>query len=135
MKRHKYGAKKVIVTEDGTMFEVEQLKKYNITDVKGIKFDSKMEASYYLTLLNRYAAGEIKAIELQPTFVLQDKPKIRYIADFRVTWASGAQNIIDVKGMKTAAFKIKLRLFKAKYPELALFLVTQKGRQWQEVPV
>lgn len=129
-RKHKYGAKKTIVTADGTMFEVEQLIRHNITDITGIQFDSKMEAEYYLDLLARKKLGEINAIELQPVYVLQDKPKIKYIPDFRITYPTGHQEIIDVKGTQTAAFRIKAKMFRAKYPFATLVLVTKKGRQW-----
>lgn len=132
MKKSKYGAKKVIVTEDGTMFEVEQLKKYNITDISGIKFDSKMEAHYYLDLLSRmknYDQSVLK-VELQPVYVLQDKPKIKYIPDFRIYDGTDSFYLVDVKGTQTTAFRLKLRLFKAKFPDIELRLVTKKGGCW-----
>lgn len=127
---HKYGAKKVVLTDDGTIFEVEQLKKFNISDITGISFDSKMECDYYLDLMQRKRLGEITEIELQPVYVLQEKPKIKYIPDFRITYPTGHQEIIDVKGTQTAAFRIKARLFRAKFPFATLVLVTKKGRQW-----
>lgn len=129
---HKYGAKKVIVTEDGTMFEVEELKKHNITDVVGIKFDSKMEANYYKALKDQQRFGMIKEIELQPVFILQEKPKIKYIADFKVTYPDGRVEIIDVKGHMTTAFKIKLRLFQSTHKDHKLVLVNQIGRIWHK---
>lgn len=127
---HKYGAKKVIVTNDGTLFEVAELKKYNITDIQGIKFDSKMEAQYYLSLLDLQRQGEIQSIDLQPVFILQENPKIKYIADFKVKWADGYEEILDVKGMQTQVFRVKMRMFKAKYPDVKLSLVTRKNREW-----
>lgn len=130
--KHKYGAKKVIVTEDGTVFEVEELKKYNITDVVGIKFDSKMEANYYKVLQEWQRLGDIEEIELQPVFILQDKPKIKYIADFKVTYWDGSVEIIDVKGHMTTAFKLKLRLFQATHKDHKLVLVNQIGRIWHK---
>lgn len=135
MKKHKYGAKKVIMTEDGTMFEVEQLKKYKITDVTGIPFDSKMEAEYYLLLKRKLERGEIQDIVLQPQFVLQDKPKIKYVADFQVVYPGGDFEVIDVKGAMTAAFRIKLRLFKAVCEDYKLTLATKRNGRWQEVVV
>lgn len=134
MTQSKYSAKKVIVTEDGTLFEVEMLKKYNITDIVGIKFDSKMEAKYYSHLLDELSRGAVEDITLQPIFVLQEKPKIKYTADFKVVYADGSIEIVDVKGMQTTAFRLKLRMFKSVFPDTKLVLVTQKGRQWLKVP-
>lgn len=127
----KYKAKKVIVTEDGTIFEVEQLEKYNITDITGIPFDSKAEGEYYLRLKS---LPDVRDIEVQPKYILQDKPnKIVYKADFLVTWYTGKQEVIDVKGMQTTAFRIKLKLFKAKFPHLPITLVKKVGRTFVEV--
>ncbi|OXM83984.1 DUF1064 domain-containing protein [Paenibacillus rigui] len=133
-KKHKYGAKQVIVTEDLTIFEVEQLEKFNITDVKGIKFDSKSEGQYYQKLKRMEQRGEIKSIQPQPTFVLQDKPKIKYSADFLVEYIDGRTAIYDVKGVETTAFRLKVRLFKAKFPDLKLILVKKQGSRFVEVP-
>lgn len=133
--KHKYGAKRCLVTSDGTLFEIEELKRHNITDIQGETFDSKMEAEYYLHLITLQAVGRIAKIELQPKFILQDKPKITYVADSRVTWPDGKQEIIDVKGVQTQAFRLKAKLFRGKYPYLPLTLVTRKGRMWHEKEV
>lgn len=42
---------------------------------------------------------------------------IKYIADFIVTYKDGTVKIIDVKGIKTADFKIKEKLFNYAYPQ------------------
>ena len=52
---------------------------------------------------------------------------IVYRADFRITYADGHQEIEDIKGMETALFKLKRKLFEYKYPELTLKIV--KGRR------
>jgi hypothetical protein len=52
---------------------------------------------------------------------------IVYRADFRITYADGHQEIEDVKGMETALFKLKRKLFEYKFPELTLKIV--KGRR------
>jgi predicted nuclease of restriction endonuclease-like RecB superfamily len=126
----KYHAKPVIVTEDGTMFEVAELKRYNITDITGTRFDSKAEAQYYLRLKQLQKAGEVETIELQPAYVLQENPKITYKADFLVTMA-GEKSVVDVKGFLTKEFRLKAKMFVAKYPELPLILVKQRGRSWE----
>jgi|HigsolmetaGSP11D_1036233.scaffolds.fasta_scaffold28755_3 Protein of unknown function (DUF1064). len=102
---HKYGAKK--------------------TRIDGITFDSLAEANYYHELKLLQRAGIVTDFELQPKFELipsythpETGRKIRatyYIADFRVTYADGRQEIIDVKGVRTEAYKLKKRLFEYKY--------------------
>jgi hypothetical protein len=128
--KHKYGAKSCIVTEDGTLFTIEEIKKYNLS-IQGNRFDSMAEAQYYLSLRDLEMHGEITHIELQPAFILQESPKIKYVADFKVIWADGREEILDVKGVETQAFRIKMRLFKAKYPDKSLWIVKRKGREWQ----
>lgn len=127
----KYKNKKMLVTEDGTMFEIEALKKHNITDITGEKFDSKAEAEYYVHI--KFQRPDIIGYQLQPVFVLQDKPKIKYTADFLLHFKDGINKIVDVKGMQTQAFRLKLRMFKAKFPDLQLMLVKKKGRGWEEM--
>lgn len=131
--KQKYGAKRCIVTEDGTLFETAQLKEFNITDVTGTKFDSKMEAEYYLILKEREKRGEIQAITLQPKYILQDKPRITYKADFEIIHPDGDIETIDVKGFQTKDFILKKKMFAAVYEDNKLTLVTKKGKKWVEV--
>ncbi|MHA7963566.1 DUF1064 domain-containing protein [Paenibacillus sp. CAU 1782] len=125
----KYNNKKVVVTADGTIFTVSDIVKYNLS-IEGIPFDSEMEANYYQELLSLQREGTVLDIECQPKFVLQDKPKIVYIADFRVTFATGEQVIIDVKGVETSTFSVKKRLFKARFPEFRLQIITRYRGVW-----
>ena len=53
---------------------------------------------------------------------------ITYIADFRITYADGHQEIEDVKGMETALWKLKRKLFEYIYPDLTLKVV-KSGRR------
>lgn len=109
------------------------MSKYNNKKVvyAGITFDSKAERDYYLYLLDLKQRGIVTDIQLQPSFLLQEKfrkngklhREITYKADFEVTYADGHVEIIDVKGMVTKDFAIKQKLFEYKYPELRLLLV------------
>jgi hypothetical protein len=93
--------------------------------VDGIKFDSKKEARRYQELKLLERAGAIKALELQPIFLLQDKfrydnkgyRKIEYIADFKYIDKDGNVVVEDVKseGTATPVYKIKKKLFLKKY--------------------
>lgn len=98
------------------------------TEVNGIKFDSKWEAERYNQLSAMQQAGQIKDLQRQVKFVLQDGyvnnkgEKIRpicYFADFQYTDNEGRQIVEDTKSpaTKTEVFKIKKKLFEARFPE------------------
>jgi hypothetical protein len=129
----------------------QRVKAYEKTTVEGITFHSKKEARYYQDLLIQKQAGIITKIECQPVFELQpayrkccgaillDTRKvsicprcgkkvlttraITYSADFRVTYADGHVEIVDVKGYETPEFKRTHKIFEYRYPELTLKLV------------
>lgn len=101
------------------------------SEMDGHVFDSLKEKQYYVVLLVSKRAGEISNFELQPSFVLQEgfrkngkkyRP-ITYKADFKVFNNDGTIEIIDVKGFETEVFKIKMKLFEYKYPELSLKII------------
>ncbi|GGF86539.1 DUF1064 domain-containing protein [Paenibacillus aceti] len=121
----KYNATKVIVTPDGTLFEAWLVEKYEL-DVQGILFDSKMEGEYYQELLLKKKYGEIKDFSCQPKFVLQEQPKITYIADFLITDLDGSKRVIDIKGVETSTFMVKLKLFQALYPTFHIEILIKK---------
>lgn len=99
--RNKYGAKK--------------------TTVDGRTYDSKAEASAAVTLDLRKRRGEILTLEYQPRFELIPSPnRVTYVGDFRVVWANGIEEIIDIKGVETEVFKIKAKMFRYFYPDKRL---------------
>lgn len=96
------------------------------TVVDGIKFDSKREAERYCELKLLEKAKEIRNLELQPRFLLQDKfkdrngkthRKIEYVADFMYIDKDGKKIVEDVKGVLTDVYKIKKKMFLKKYDE------------------
>ena len=102
------------------------MSKYNArkTIIDGITFDSKAEANYYTQLKLLQRAGEIVELELQPkfeiipSFVDPAGKKVRathYIADFRVKYKDGREEVIDVKGHKTDVYRLKKKLFEQRY--------------------
>lgn len=111
------------------------INKYNNkkTVIDGIVFDSKDESLYYEALKNMKANGLIKDYELQPKFELQESfvkngkkyRPINYIADFRVINNDGSAFIVDIKGILTTEFKIKMKLFNYKYPDIELRLISR----------
>ncbi len=132
------------------------------TTIDNITFDSKTEANYYQYIKDNKKSLNIKKFELQPEFILQEKhmiinnqiviPKddkelrklqkqhpgctvqpIKYIADFLITYNDGTQDVIDVKGMKTADFKLKEKMFNFKYPQYGgLKCIVWYDKDWYE---
>ncbi len=96
--------------------------KYNAkkSTVDGHTFDSIREADRYCELKLLEKAKEIRNLELQPRFLLQDKfkdkmgtthRKIEYVADFMYIDKDDKKIVEDVKGMMTGVYKLKKKLF------------------------
>jgi hypothetical protein len=103
--------------------------KYNSkkTIINGITFHSKKEGNRYAELLLLERSGEIKDLELQPKFVLQEPftdsqhrkhRAITYKADFRYRTKDNMIFVEDVKGFKTEIYKIKKKLFLRRFDHL-----------------
>jgi hypothetical protein len=101
------------------------------TVVDGIRFDSKAEAARWTTLKLCDRAGIISNLCRQPRYTLSDAYTDRdgkkhravvYVADFSYT-KDGETIVEDVKGVETAVFRLKARLFREKYPNLKLVVV------------
>lgn len=100
----------------------------------GEEFDSQAEMRRYLELLQRQNRGEISGVRAHPTFELQpafrDKQGgrhygITYTPDFEY-FEQGQWIVEDVKGGKgtqTEVWRVKAKLFRAKYPEIELRIV------------
>ena len=113
-------------------------RKYNNKkpEIDGHTFDSQKEANYYCLLKMLKDNGEIEDFELQPLIRLQDgfddqegnhhRP-INYKPDFRVVWADGREEYVDVKGYRTNVYRIKKKLLLNKYPDMNF-------REVEEVP-
>lgn len=90
----------------------------------GRKFDSKAECNWAKQFEALKKQGTIKEIIYQPRYELLPKPnKITYVADFEIHWANGEVETVDVKGFKTAVFKLKEKMFKHFYPQRKLTLL------------
>lgn len=85
------------------------------TEVDGITFASKKEASRYGELKLLVRAGEIRELSLQPRFPLRVEGKLvcTYVADFLYETKLGETVVEDAKGMRTPAYIIKSKLFEA----------------------
>lgn len=131
------------------------------TEVDGIIFDSQTEAEYYEYLKDELKLKHIKKFEMQQEFILQEKflivngeridesnkdfkklqkanpgcttQAIKYISDFVVYHNDGTVQVIDIKGQKTADFKIKEKMFNYRYPQYNKLccIVKYKG-QWMD---
>lgn len=77
----------------------------------GYSFSSQLEAAVHDLLTLRLKAGEIDTIELQSTVSLT-LAGIKYIADFVCTTPSGERFWVEAKGVETAVWRIKRRLWK-----------------------
>jgi hypothetical protein len=89
----------------------------------GVTFASKAEMNRFAELRMLERAGLIEGLELQPRFVLQPKTdalrELAYIADFRYRSRETNRVVVeDVKGMRTEVYKLKRKLFLAKYPDI-----------------
>jgi hypothetical protein len=95
--------------------------------IDGIEFDSKRESEYYL----QYKADKaIAEIECHPRYTLLDSFKdcngkteraITYKPDFRITYADGSIEVVEVKGKRTAKepdYIIRRKLFKHNNPDV-----------------
>lgn len=100
------------------------------TEVDGILFDSKREATRYIYLRDAQKRGEISNLRMQVKYLLipaqyeQDRTgrmagrirgrllerEVSYIADFVYINEDGEEVVEDVKGMRTAAYTIKRKL-------------------------
>jgi len=119
MIKYKYGNKKVSIQFNGSKFT----------------FDSKAEYSRYCYLSVLQQIKVISDLELQPAFQLLDSfsrngKKHRattYIADFSY-YQDEKRVIEDVKGMKTAVYELKKKLFLSKYGEGLTFIEVMFAR-------
>ena len=84
------------------------------TEVDGITFASKHEASRYLELRLLEQAGEITNLRLQVPYILFPKNKhgraLKYIADFTYNDGNGQLIVEDAKGVKTPVYRLKRRM-------------------------
>ena len=94
-------------------------------EIDGHRFPSRKEAAYYLKLKLLMRAGIVTDITLQPAYELQPKFKtasgetiraIKYVADFKVYYADGHIEVVDVKGFKTKEYQLKKKLFLYRNP-------------------
>lgn len=102
-------------------------------EVDGIVFDSAKEAHVYVGLKLMEACGKIHCLERQKVFLLQDPFRddagkrhraITYRADF--VYSTGKPPrcvVVECKGFKTPVWRMKEKMFRARYPNIRLEVV------------
>lgn len=115
--RNKYGARKV--------------------RADGYTFDSKAEYERYLVLRDMVAHREILELEVHPVVELQGRAKdfagrnvapIRWVLDFAYYDREGKHWYEDVKGVRTAAYGLKRRMFLARFTSVCFREVDARRR-------
>jgi len=85
-----------------------------MTEVDGMKFQSKKESRYYLELKARVHLGEVKYFLRQIPILLPGG--VKYVVDFVEFLTDGSVRYVDVKGCRTDVYKVKKKLVEATYP-------------------
>ncbi|WP_260165500.1 DUF1064 domain-containing protein, partial [Lentilactobacillus buchneri] len=92
-------------------------------EIDGYKFDSKVEAAYYLHLKNLKLDFKIhEKFETLPSFDLQNPRKhvrgCTYTPDFSIYEHGKLVSVVDVKGSRatlTEASRLRMKIFMSKY--------------------
>ncbi len=96
------------------------------TVIDGISFDSQAEADYYCQLKLFLRAGKIDGFCRQARFIITEgrngEKGTEYVTDFIIFLPNGKYRIVDVKGVKTEVFKLKVKCLREKYPKLKIEL-------------
>jgi hypothetical protein len=90
-------------------------------EIDGVKFQSKKEGDYYLSLKLQLQAGMIAGFDKQVPFqiIVNEVKVFKYIADFVVYHKDGRREVIDVKGYRGgstyAIFRLKKKCVEAQF--------------------
>lgn len=95
-------------------------------EMDGIKFDSQAEANYYCRLKMLLKSGYIDGFCRQARFIVTEGKNgengTEYVTDFIVFYPDKTYKIVDVKGVKTEVFKLKIKSLREKYPQITVEL-------------
>jgi hypothetical protein len=98
--------------------------------IDGIEFDSKRESEYYRHFVDMANAGIVTKIECHPRYTLLESFRgrdgkmeraITYRPDFRLTYADGTIEVVEVKSKRTAKepdYIMRRKLFKHNNPDV-----------------
>jgi len=94
----------------------------------GRTFDSQAECRYCAMLEQRKRVGDIEEYYCQVPVPLKVNgvTVCKMIFDFELLHHDQTKELIDVKGMVTAVFSLKLRLLKALHPGLRVSIIPSK---------
>jgi hypothetical protein len=106
---------------------------------EGELYDSVAEARYARSLDAQLDAGEISSWRRSPTYWLivgDSWHRLSYTADFQVWRPDRSWFLVDVKGVQTEAFRIKVRLMRHFLPDvdLAIWRSKARGLEWVSGP-
>lgn len=90
------------------------------TETGGRTYDSKAEARYAEKLALLKASGDVLFWLEQVPFILLG---CKYRVDFQVFWAGGSVEFVEVKGMETAIWKLKMKQMTELYPMVEVTVV------------
>ena len=91
------------------------------TEYNGTIFMSKKEANYAMQLdfqkKAKNKADKVISYTMQVPFqvIMNGKKICKYLADFKVLYADGREEIIDVKGVRTQMYRLKKKLVEAQF--------------------
>lgn len=115
------------------------MSKYNAkkTQIDGFIFDSQLEAQRYQQLWALQVAGEIYDLKVHPVYELEPKKRdawngetlrpIKHELDFSYYQRGYLPLIVeDVKGVKTAVWRLKYNLFRRRYPDIMYRVVSKE---------
>ena len=90
------------------------------THYAGLRFKSKLEASFAMELDWRKKAKEVKSWKYEHVWSLRVNGEqiCKYAIDFRVVNSDGSIDYVEIKGAKTYAFQLKWNLTQALFDEL-----------------
>lgn len=93
------------------------MNKYNakITEYNGVKYHSKLEATYAKNLDWRLKAKDIRrwSRQIKIPLAVNGIHICNYFIDFKIIHNDGSLELIETKGMETSTWKLKYKLFKA----------------------
>jgi hypothetical protein len=110
-------------------------------EIDGYKFDGIAESKYFVQLKWLKQAKQIKDFKLQPCFLLLESykkngktiRKTEYVADFEIHNLDGSIEIVDVKGVETPIFKLKKKMFEARYDYSLKVVTLDETHGWIEL--
>ena len=79
-------------------------------------YASKREAEYAAELQSKKRTGEL--LEFLEQVPVRLPGKIKYVVDFMLIMADGTVRFVEVKGVETPVYKLKLRLLEEARPEI-----------------